>query len=163
MFSQSEEPNCYVLFRSTLPCEGLRYKPKAGSCHVLMIVFYGAYIINTIAISKDISLQIVTHRVSAFRIQSYIKCLECVRLGAYRMARLCNFAEKVCTLVHTVFADVHVLLWCTHWSSLAVRVKVQHPAVAHYKIQWHHLIQWHSHNFIREELPWWLMVGFMGS
>jgi len=111
------------------------------------------YIINTNEISKDISLEIVTHRVSAFRIQSYIKYLECVCLGAYRMARLCNFAEKVCTLVHAVFADVHVLFWSTHWSSLAVGVKVQHPAVAHYKIQWHHLIQWHSHNFIREELP----------
>jgi hypothetical protein len=69
------------------------------------------------------------------------------------MARLCDFAEKVCTLVHTVFADVNVLLWCTHWSSLAVSIEIQHPAVTHYKIQWHHLIQWHSHNFIREEFP----------
>lgn len=112
-----------------------------------------SHIINPNAISKDTSLQIVTHRVSAFRIQPYIKCLECICLGAYRMARLCNFAEKVCTLVHAVFADVHVLLWCTHWPSLAVSVQVQHPAMAHYKIQWHHLIQRHSHNFIREELP----------
>lgn len=105
----------------------------------------------------------VTHCVCAFGIQSCVKCLKRVCLGAYGMAGFCNFAEKVCTLVHTVFTDVHMLLRCTHWTTLAVCIEVQHPAVSHYQIQRHHLIQWHSHNFIREELPWWFVVCFVGS
>jgi hypothetical protein len=79
------------------------------------------------------------------------------------MARFCYLAEKVCTLVHTIFADVHVLLRRTHWTTLAVCVEVQHPAVPHYQIQWHHLIQRNSHHLIWEELPRRFVVRFVGS
>jgi hypothetical protein len=102
---------------------------------------------------QNVNIIRVTHRVSAFGIQPCVKCLKRICLGAYGVAGLCNFAEKVCALVHTIFTDVHVLLRRAHWTTLAVCVEVQHPAVPHYQIQWHHLIQWHSHNFIQEELP----------
>ena len=68
-----------------------------------------------------------------------------------------DLIEEVCRFVHTILADVDVVLTSPLRAPLAVRVQVEHPAGPHHTVQRHDLVAGDTEHLILKELAVRLM------
>ena len=105
----------------------------------------------------------LAHRVGAGDFQPQIEVVKCVGLCARGVFGFRDLVEQARSLVHSVFANVNILLLGSQGSSTTKGDRVGDPALGPDRVKGQDLVDGNSENFVVKETSGGLVEGFVGT